>query len=218
MSDDQTQRLIASLAEERAPVRRLPSVRVLAGAVFAIYGAVLAYSMLAHGVRSDWWAFFTGDASYLAVLLGLLACGVGATLAAIAGGVPGRDDVVRRGFAFAFSGLSLGALVALFFAVTGAGRSGSLADDWMCLSAALQMSPLPVAAVLFAVSRGWVGRPVIAAAAALAGAAAVGAVGIHLACGLTGARHFLLGHASAPALLALFLSFPAAILLRRFAR
>ena len=222
MSEDQTQRLIAGLAADREPVRRRPRLRVVAGAVFAASGLVLVYSMLAHGVRSDWLALFPGDASYSAILLGLIACGAGATLAALAGAVPGREDVVRRGALFAAIGLSLGALVALLGVAMGAGqeagRGGAIGDDWMCLRSALQMSPLPVAAVLFAVSRGWVGRPGLAAATALAGAAATGALGIHLACGLIGARHFLLGHVSAPVLLALVLCLPATTLLRRLAR
>ena len=105
----------------------------------------------------------------------------------------------------------------LSLAVSGS-FAGTLADDWMCLRGAVELSPLPVAAGLFAVSRGWVGRVGLTVIAALAGAAAAGALGVHLTCSLSGARHFLLGHAAVPLVVTLVLAPPAALLLRRFAR
>jgi hypothetical protein len=218
MKEDQTQRLITALANDREPVRLLPRLRTSAGAVLALSSAVLVYSIVVHGVRADWAGLMSGSASYAAILLGLAVCGLGATLAAIAGATPGREDVMWRGGLLAAIGLSSGVLVASLGAALGAGWAGSLGEDWMCLRSALLLSPLPAAAGLFVVSRGFVARPGLVAAAALVGAAATGAIAIHLACDLTSERHFLLGHASAPILLALALSVPAAVLLRRFAR
>lgn len=218
MSEEQTQRLIAQLANDLTPVRRVPRLRNIAAAVLAVSGGVLLYAINNNGVRADWWPLVTGDASYAATLLGLAACGLAATLAALAGALPGRETVFRRSAAVAGAGLAMAVVVGGISLVTQAGLAGSLSDDWMCLSAALQLSPVPIAAVLLASSRGWVAMPGPTAIAALAGAAAAGAVSIHLACPLIGARHFLMGHISAPFLLALVASVPAALLLRRLAR
>jgi len=218
MSEEQTQRLIEQLADDLTPVRRVPRLRSIAAGVLAVSALVLAYSVSRAGVRADWWQLMTGDASYAVALLGLSICGLGATLAALAGALPGREAVFQRSGVAAGLGLAFAAVAGIFSLVTQGSFAGSLDDDWGCLRSALLLSPLPIAAVLFAASRGWVAKPGLTAIAALAGAAGAGAVGIHLACELGGARHILLGHLSAPVLLALVASLPAAMLLRRLAR
>lgn len=218
MTEEQTQRLIAQLANDLTPVRRVPRLRSVASAVLAVSFAVLAYSVSRGGVREDCWQLVTGNANFAAVLLGLAICGIGATLAALAGALPGREAVFRRGGIAAGLGLALAVVAGAFTLATQASVAGSLRDDWMCLRAALMLSPLPIAAVLFASSRGWVARPGLTAIAALAGAGAAGALGIHLACDMIGARHILLGHVSVPVVLALVACLPAAMLLRRLAR
>ena len=218
MTEEQTGRLIAKLADDLTPVRRAPRLRSIASLVLGVWGMVLVYSLMTYGARPDWWVLVTQDATYLAVLLGLAACGIGATLASLASAIPGREVVAQRGIVAAALGLSAAAAVGMLSLTASGSFAGALADDWMCLQGAVELSPLPVAAGLFAVSRGWVGRVGLTVLAALAGAAAAGALGVHLTCSLSGARHFLLGHAAAPLVLALVLALPAAALLRRFAR
>lgn len=218
MSQEQTQRLIAQLANDLTPVRRVPRLRSVASGVLVVSAGVFAYAVSLSGVRADWWQLATSDASYAAVLVGLVVCGIGATLAALAGALPGREVVFQRSGIAAGLGLAAAVVVGALSLGAQVDLGGSLSDDWICLRAALQLSPLPIAAVLLASSRGWVARPGLTAIAALAGAAGAGALSIHLACGLVGARHFLLGHISAPLLLALVASLPAALLLRRLAR
>ena len=64
MSEEQTQRLIAQLASDLTPVRRVLRLRSLTAAVLAVSGAVLAYAVSENGVRADWWPLVTSDASY----------------------------------------------------------------------------------------------------------------------------------------------------------
>lgn len=218
MSEEQTQRLIAQLADDLTPVRRVPRLRSIASAVLAVSALVLAYSVSRAGVRGDWWQLVTGDASYAAALLGISICGLAATLAALAGALPGREAVFWRSGVAAGLGLAFAVIAAIVSLAMHGNFAGSLHDDWGCLRSVLQLSPLPIAAVLFAASRGWVARPGLTAIAALTGATGAGAVAIHLACELGGARHILLGHVLAPVLLALVASVPAAMLLRRLAR
>ena len=218
MSEDQTERLIRGLADDLTPVRRTPRLRAVVSAVLAVSAAVVVYSLARRGLRPDWWSLASGNATYAAVLLGLAACALGATCAALAGAIPGREAVVQRAGAFAALGLVAAGVVGSFCLAMEGGLAGSLADDWICLRGALYLSPLPVVAVLFAASRGWVGRPGLTASAALAGAACAGALGVHLTCPIEQTRHVLLGHVSAPLVLLLVASYPAALLLRRFAR
>jgi hypothetical protein len=218
MTEAQTHRLIHELGEDLTPVRPVARLRVVASAVLAVSGLVLVYGFLRHGVRADWLALALTNPVYGAVLFGLTACGLGATVAALAGAVPGRERLGLGGAALAALGLAAVLVSGVLDRLAGHGFAGSFSDDWMCLRAALLLASLPVGAVLLATSRGWVGRPGRTAIAALAGAAAACALSIHLTCTLSGARHFLLGHASAPLLLALVASLPVALLLRRLAR
>jgi hypothetical protein len=158
--------------------------------------------------------------AYLIAFLGL-ACGAGGgTLGALGAAVPGREATTRAASRVAVVALLGAALLLLAVGIwNGTSSSGQPpAPAGMCFRQSLILSVLPLLALGGLTLRGWVARPAFAAGLLLAGATALGALLVHLACGYDSARHLLMGHVAVPfAAVAVFV-LPLAWCVRRFAR
>ena len=188
-------------------------------AVLVLWAAMAGVVFLTGTLRADLWNDLLGNGPFGAVLAGLVLAGVAGSIAALAAGVPGRERVVRAGALVALAGVA-GAIGTCLAAIasTGVEYGGTLADHGLCFRNAAYFSLLPAAGLMAFMLRGWVGQPGRAAVVALAGAAGLGALVVHLSCPLSGPQHLLLGHAGVPVVLALLGALPLGLLLRRLAR
>ena len=219
MSGEATERLIEELAQDLAQVRRVPPLRWALVGVLAIWSALLAAVLLASGGRVGPLAELVSSPVFGGVCAGLLVTAIAATAAAIASGVPGRERVVHTGSGLALAGAIAGVACCLVgIASVGLGFGSPVTSDAVCLGYTALFSLVPAFTVGLLVLRGWVARPLLAAALALLGTAALGAVTAQLSCPFAGPRHLLLGHVSPPMLIVALGSLPAAVLIRRFAR
>jgi len=219
MSGTSTERLIDELTHDLPPVRRVPPLRWALVAVLAIWSGLVGAVLLASGGRVGLFAELVSSPIFGGVGLGLLVTAVGATAAAIASGVPGREAAVRLGMGAALAGAIGGVVCCLVgIASVGLGFGSPVATDAVCLGYTALFSLVPAFTVGLLVLRSWVARPLLAAALALLGTAALGALTSQLSCPFAGPRHLLLGHVSPPMLIVALGSLPAAMLIRRFAR
>ena len=216
MSDRSTDQLIHDLVQEVPPVRRIPALRVVMTGVVVLW-AIAVSLMWIFGVplpdlvRGIPW----GDPKFVSILVGLLFVGVGATLAALAAAVPGRENVARAGGGAALFGIVLAAGGGLW-AVFGAAPRGvvDLLGCLTCIRRAGALALLPgLVASLFLV-RAFARRPLLGAGFAVAGTVALGGFVVHISCRGAGALHMLLGHALAPVLFGFALAVPIGLLVR----
>jgi hypothetical protein len=167
-------------------------------------------------VRGAPWA----DPIFAAVLVGLACVALGATLAALAGAVPGRDDLATASGALALLGVAVaagGGLWALVGSVVSPGEPG-LASGLPCLGRACVLAMLPVLVASLFLARGFAHRPLLSAGFAASGSVALGALVVHASCRMGGALHILTGHALAPLLLGFALAIPIGLLVRHWNR
>jgi hypothetical protein len=219
MNPDSTQNLVHELVQDLHPVRRIPRLRTSGVAILVLWLGLLGYQLRAVGLREDFWGSFAEFGPFLAVSFALLVAGGAASLAGLAAGTPGREVVRNWGGGVAAAGVAL-AIGVCAASILGLGFAyGSpVSADGMCLRGSLELAVLPTAALVFATSRGWAGRPYVAAAIALLGAAACGAFVVHVCCPELGPRHLLLGHLGAPVLWVSLGVLPLGYWLRRSAR
>ncbi len=219
MSAGSTERVIQRLAEDLAPVRPVPRLRVALATVLAAWAAVLAFVLLRDGARAELWGSLFSNAAFGGVFVGLALAAIGGAAAGLASGVPGREAVVRTGSAAALAGLAAAAgLCLVFLAAFGASDGSPFSTDGICFRRSAVFAVLPAAGLVAFSVRGWVQRPLRAGAIALLGAVALGSLVAHVSCPFFGARHLLLGHVGAPVALALLGALPLGLTLRRFAR
>jgi hypothetical protein len=188
---------------------------VVAGWAIAVAGAWLSGSPLPEFIRSIPW----GDLPFAAVLVGLALIAVGATLAALASAVPGRETIATASGGAALVGVALalgGGLWAVSCAPPGRGATLTGCLACMCHAAALAILPGLVASLflVWAYAR----RPVVDAGLAAAGTVALGSLVVHMSCRGAGALHMLMGHALAPVLLGFALAVPIGLLIRHWSQ
>ncbi len=217
MKQDQ-QRLIAQLSEDLVPVRPIPRLRFSLGIVLVLWAGLVSY--VAYGGRGR--AALGGalsDPLFAGVLTGLVLAALGGCIAALASGTPGRESLARRSLAASGAGV-LGSLVlASAFALTGGSQGGdTVSAALMCVRNGMVLAALPAAALAFLMGRGWVARPMLAAALVSVGAASLGVLIVHVSCPLVDARHIALGHTSVPLVVLGLATVPLGLLLRRTAR
>jgi hypothetical protein len=212
--------MLRELARELEPVRPIPPLRKVAGVVAGAFLLALlvgwALSDSAHGlVPAPRWS--TPD--FLAVLAGLVAAAGGASLAAIAGSVPGRDEEARVGRWLGLAGLGVAVLAGCLaaFSGDGASRVGAVSSAG-CFAVALGLGLAPAFLIWVFLARTLASRPRRHAAWGAIGAVALGGIVVQATCPTVGGLHMLLGHSLAPIWAALLLAVPAGSLIRLMTR
>ena len=124
MNGHRTESMLRELARELQPVRPVPPLRAVAGAVAGAWllalGVGWVLSDSTHGMApAEQWR--TPD--FLAALVGLVAAAGGASLAAIAGAVPGRFEEERAGRWGGLAGIGVAVAAGLVAAISGDGAS-----------------------------------------------------------------------------------------------
>ena len=214
MSDPTTDTLIHRLATEADPVRRIAPPKWAFLLVVAITtGIGAAFLGPAAVVRGLQRSVSEGGIDSV-VLVGLLVAAAGGIVAALAEREPGRDESTRLGLAALAAGLGLVAIGTIATACLEPSGATSWGDQLRCLAHCSLLAAPPTALSLLLLTRSAPGRPRIAALAAGAGSAALGAVIVHLACAGHGEPHQLAAQGLAP-LLGAVLTLPFA---RRLAR
>jgi len=215
-----TERVLEGLVEDLAPVRRIPSLRVVLGGIATLWGAaVVVRWTTGAGTRPDTWTLLRTEPGFALIFVGLLVLASGALLLAAAASVPGREPTARIGRWLAWSGALLGCVVAPTWVLLHA-AGGSIwpqQEDLYCVRGALRVAILPALAAVGFVFWAAPRRPAWIALLGVLGAAALGAVAVHTACPVEGARHWILGHALAPLQIAVVLAVPLALLARWYA-
>lgn len=198
-------------------MRRVPRLRLVLGIVAMLWGAAVVVNWMSGvGVRPDAWTLLRTEPGFTLIFFGLLVLASGALLVAVAASVPGREQVARVGRWMAWGGGLVGCVIApAWILLQAAGISfWPQQDDFYCVRGALRVAILPGLAAVGFVFWAAPHRPALVALLGVVGAAALGAVVVHAACPVVGARHWILGHALAPLQIALVLSLPLVALAR----
>jgi hypothetical protein len=210
-----TQSLMNELVRDLQPVRRYPSLRVAAGVVIALTLPLFAVT----GVRPDLIEITRAWPSFAIVLVGLAIAAIGGIVAGAARSVPGRERAGRGGAALVALGLGAGGISCLVGLMTvGASAGSPSATDLGCLVGAVGLSIVPALAMIYWMAKGSVADATLTAGLGIAGAAALGALLVHLECAGWGPRHILLGHIAGPVVLASMAAAGTAMFLRSFPR
>jgi hypothetical protein len=221
VSEGSTEQLVRDLARDVTPVRPIPRLRsvmtgVVAAWAIAVAGLLIDTAPSLDFVRGAAW----GDPRFVAVLTGLGLIAVGATLAALAGAVPGRENVASACGGVALLGIALAAGGGLWAVVTVGVSPGepALASGLACMSRAGVLALIPVGVASLFLARGFAQHPLVSAGFAVTGTVALGGLVVHVGCRVGGALHVLLSHALAPLLLGFALAIPIGLLVRRWGR
>ena len=209
-------RLITGLVEDLEPVRQLPRLRLAFAVILALWAAMLGVVLWAKVGDAGVQSLFT-NRIYFGSFIGLMIAAFGGTISALAAGIPGREKLETGGMFLSLFGL-LAAAAACLFGIYELGHSAPLAPegmDAMCFQESALLSLLPAGVILSFLVRGWAAHPVRAALVALLGSGALGALIVHMSCGLLGPRHMMMSHLSVPIVLALLGIYPLAVVLRR---
>ncbi len=217
MSEVRDDELIRELARDLRPVRPIPRIRT------AALGVVVLWLAVAAGVLGALGRELQGLSPALGVRIvfgGLLTCGLGGVLGALALGVPGRERLARIGLALGLGGMAVAAGVgtALFVRSPAGTAHPPLAADLGCLAVACGVGLLTALGVALFGSRAVPHRPLLLALAGAAGAAGLGAVAAQASCPYADFHHLLMGHVLAPAMGVLLLTLPLLVALRRMQR
>ena len=209
-------RLITGLVEDLQPVQRLPRLRLAFALILAVWAALLGLVLWAHEGELGMRSLFV-DRIYLASFLGLVMASLGATVSALAAGIPGRERLEIAGMLLALLGLSSAAVACLLgmneMSLTVPPAPEGV--DAMCFRQGALLSLLPAGVILSFLVRGWATHPVRAAMVALLGSGALGVLIVHVSCGYLEPRHFLVSHLSVPIVLVVLGLYPLVIVLRR---
>lgn len=207
---------IRELARELAPVRPIPPLGAVLAAMLALWlGGIAAEWLLGgRGLAArggDWSA-----PGYLVALVGLALSALGASTAALATAVPGREGAARLAALAAGSGMAL-AIAGGLWGVAGP-APGELGPCLSCMTRALKLGvPPALLACGFLVYCAW-RRPAAGTALALGGAAALGAAAVHASCPSLSPLHQLVAHTLVPVIVVAALTLPLALLVRQRGR
>ncbi len=197
--------LVRRLAAEARAVAVVPRLRArvlrFAGASVVVGAALLA----AVGVRHDIAVQATAPGVWSSIFVGLAVASCGATVAALASAVPGRERAFRVGlFTLACALAALALAPPLAGGILGEGwahfapAEPPLSADVKCLLRGILFALLP-AAVLFAFTAAAAPlSPRRTAALVGIAAVAIGGAIVHLSCPAVGVRHLWLSHGLAP--------------------
>jgi hypothetical protein len=212
-------RLIDGLVEDLEEVRPLPRLRMAFAVILALWAMLLGLVLWTRegdaGIAS-----LLANRIYFVSFAGLLVASLGATISALAAGVPGREIPELGGMLVSLIGL-LAAAVACLVGMNDLGLSAGPSPagiDAMCFREGTFFSLLPAGVILSFLVRGWATHPVRAALVALLGSGALGALIVHASCGFIAPRHILMGHLSVPIALVLIGIYPLAVILNRVRR
>lgn len=211
-----TENLISDLVEDLAPVKPVLPMRLAVGLVLGVAAGLIGVVLIRQeGPLGA--SHLLSDSIYLATFLGLTSVAVGGTISAIASGRPGREGLETSSRWGGVAGLAAGALTCGFgMASLGLGLGASPSGfDAGCLERSILFSLLPALVIGFFVLRGWSTSPFLSALIALASAGGIGGVLVHLSCPFLEPQHLLLGHLSAPVILAALGFYPLGLLFRR---
>ena len=212
-------RLISGLVENLEPIRPLPRLRLAFAIILALWAILLGLVLWTHEGRTGLGSLFA-NRIYFGSFAGLVLAAFGATISALASGVPGRERLEVGGMLVSLVGL-LSAALACLFGMYELGLSAAPSPegmDAMCFRDSALLSLLPAGVILSFLVRGWATHPVRAALVALLGSGALGTLIVHASCGFLGPRHMLMSHLSVPIVLALLGIYPLAVVLRRLRR
>jgi hypothetical protein len=211
---------IRELAQDLAPVRPIPPLRVALGAALALGLVALAAHWLLGGPGLRPGGSAVSSLAYLGTLAGLVLVTVGALAAAFAAAVPGREAAARLGARVATAGVALAAAAGLWGIVSGEGLAAGerITDCLSCIGRALTLGAAPVLLAFAFIVYAAVRRPGAGTALALAGGVALGAAAVHATCPSDSPMHWLLAHTLAPVVSVLMLTAPLTALLARRTR
>ncbi|MFK7898843.1 MAG: NrsF family protein [Myxococcota bacterium] len=216
---DSAERLIDNLVDDLEPVTPLPRLRSAYAVILCVWATMLGVVLWSQestiGARS-----LMHNGVYLCSFLGLMVAAFGATISALASGIPGRDRLETVGTALSVLGLGFAAL-ACGMGIHSLGldaRPTPAGIDLMCFEESVWLSVLPAGVILTFLVRGWAAHPFRASAIALIASGGLGALIVHLSCGFLGPKHLLISHLSVPVVLAVLGIYPLALLIRRIRR
>jgi hypothetical protein len=220
MSADPTRDLIRELARDLTPVKPLPRLRLVVGAVLGLWLAIGVACVAWEGLAPSFWLTLAMPLSAGGIFLGLLVAGVGGMLASLALALPGRERLARAGLALGAAGLAIAAGVGIALVARSPLAAWRLpaGHDLSCLATALAVGVAPALALGWFAGRAAPFRPLAIALAAAAGAAALGGSVAQAVCPADEAMHLLLAHALAPAVGAFALTLPLLVAIRRAER
>jgi len=213
-----SERLIRALAEDCAPVRRVPRLLFLGGGLAAVWLAVLVIAVAIMGGREGLWSALSGDLLFGGVCAGLALGAVGGAVAGLAGSLPDQEALLRGGGWLAVVGLAWAVGVAGADVIATGASATAVSTSGTCIGRAALLGALPALVLISVALQGWIARPLVAGGLVLIGGAALGSLVVTIGCPFEGAVHMLVGHALTPMLLAALGVLPLAWLLRRFAR
>ncbi len=200
---------IRDLVRNLRPVRPIPPLRAGIAAVAGTGLAVIVAGwMLGAHLPRSWADAAWSDQRFLLILAGLALVAFGATSAALASAVPGRERTARAGLRIGVLGLAFTIGSGLWGVARGAVvfGPGDLSAYSACLVSALALGLSSCAVACFFIGRADMRRPSASAAMAIAGSVALGAVAVHASCPAGDALHQLVAHAAAPLLAAAVLT------------
>jgi len=217
--NDETRRLVDRLVADLAPVKRVPALGV---ALAIVLGAWLVFGLLAawvHRPLLDVAGQIAAEPWVGLVVVGLALGALAATVAALAGVVPGREPVERRAATLAWAGVALATSVGAVATLLGVGRGLTApSHDAACFALAVTVGLGPLAALVALERRGLVARVERGARLTLLAGFGLGGLAVQLVCHEPGARHLLFGHVLVPTVMLALGVLPLAWLLRRLAR
>ncbi len=200
MRSQTTEQLVVELARHVSPVRPVRRLRVVFAEILVTASVVAAAVVALRGVATP----FLGSPGMRPVFAGLAAglslLGAGATVAALAQSIPGREAATRAGLLAAGLGILLVGVVVLLMrsAFPGPPMAVPLSADLGCLLWAAGVGIVPAFAALWFIARAAPHRPGFAVFVAAVGAVALGSLATQLSCPYVGLRHLIVGHVLAP--------------------
>lgn len=194
-----TEERIRELAHDVPPVHRIPALRWVVAILGLLWIPIGGTILAANGIRSDLIELISGGSQYASILFGLVFLAVGATIAALALCVPGREAAERAGLVLAALGLLAGVgFGGAFLLDRGAARPFFLGTDLHCLLIAAAIATAPAYGIAWFARYAVTGRPYWTGAVGILGAVALGSATVHISCPLSGAEHWFYAHAMAP--------------------
>ncbi len=201
---DTTQELVARLASGLEPVRRLPRLRVVGGAI-ALLSPGIAVGATVLRARSSIPPVIEMSPLRVAITIALLSVFAGGLAYGLASSVPGRETLARSARAVLIGGMSLGLMSVVGMLLAGS-SVGPLDLAWVrpafvCLSFGSLFALVPAAAITAFVVGAASFRPAISLAIGVCGTVGFGAALVHLNCAEHDVLHGLASPVGAPPLL-----------------